>query len=121
MYQLHGFNSFHSQNLHKDLETLHATAPDIKVQIPPEIIQYVDDSRNPDIYTREFVEMARRQNQLMKGKAEAFASFRDVLAEQMWTALPELQRDVKEVVNQTGGNAKAIEDRVTAAARERVD
>src|SRR3954468_13980433 len=41
--------------------------------IPPELIQYVDNGRNPDIYTREFVELARKGNQTMKGKMEAFA------------------------------------------------
>lgn len=93
--------------------------PDLKVNIPPEIIQYVDDSRNPDIYTREFVEMARRQNQLMRGKAEAFASFRDVLAESMLTAMPELKEYVLEVVETTGGSGRMIEEQIEAAERER--
>lgn len=77
--------------------------------IPQEVIQYVDDGRNPDIYTREFVELARRQNQMLKGKQEAFASFRDVLATQMWTAMPELRNDIKNVVNMTGGKGDDIE------------
>lgn len=77
--------------------------------IPQEVIQYVDDGRNPHIYTREFVELARRQNQMLKGKQEAFASFRDVLATQMWTAMPELRNDIKNVVNMTGGKGDDIE------------
>lgn len=95
------------------------TAPDLKVNIPPEIIQYVDDSRNPDIYTREFVEMARRQNQLMKGKTEAFASFRDMLAETMLTSMPELKDYVLEAVSSTGGSGRIIEERIEAEERKR--
>ncbi|KAI2630790.1 mediator complex, subunit Med10 [Hypoxylon sp. NC1633] len=70
-------------------------------QIPPELVQYVDNGRNPDIYTREFVELVRRGNQLMRGKQRAFASFRDVLAAEMDKALPELRGDTREVVEGT--------------------
>jgi mediator of RNA polymerase II transcription subunit 10 len=71
--------------------------------VPPELLAYVDNGRNPDIYTREFVEGARRSNQLMKGKIEAFASFRDVLATEIARALPELRSDVERVLEETGG------------------
>ncbi|KAI1630748.1 mediator complex, subunit Med10 [Biscogniauxia mediterranea] len=71
--------------------------------IPPELIQYVDNGRNPDIYTREFVELVRRGNQLMRGKQNAFASFRDVLAGEMEKAMPELRDDIARTVRATGG------------------
>ncbi|MCJ1355565.1 MAG: RNA polymerase II mediator complex subunit [Icmadophila ericetorum] len=48
--------------------------------IPPEIIEYVDTGRNPDIYTREFVELVQRGNAAVRGKSEALGAFRDVLA-----------------------------------------
>ncbi|KAL2074412.1 hypothetical protein VTL71DRAFT_8190 [Oculimacula yallundae] len=76
--------------------------------IPPELIQYVDNGRNPDIYTREFVELARKGNQLMKGKMDAFASFRDVLAGEMGRALPEVRDDVVRVVKATGGDESVV-------------
>jgi mediator of RNA polymerase II transcription subunit 10 len=79
-----------------------------QIPIPPELIQYVDSGRNPDIYTREFVELVRRGNQLMRGKTTAFASFRDVLAREMTSALPELGADVRRVVEETGGNFDAV-------------
>lgn len=71
--------------------------------VPLELITYVDGGRNPDIYTREFVELVRRENQLMRGKAAAFASFRDVLACEIASANPELRDDVAAVVVGTGG------------------
>ncbi|KAI1078339.1 mediator complex, subunit Med10 [Whalleya microplaca] len=80
-------------------------------KIPPELIhQYVDGGRNPDIYTREFVELVRRGNQLMHGKQAAFAGFRDVLAAEITNAMPELAADAARVVAATGGG------RGTAAA-----
>ncbi|KAJ5217886.1 Mediator complex subunit Med10 [Penicillium citrinum] len=73
------------------------------IQLPPEIIDYVDSSRNPDIYTREFVELVQRGNQDLKGKQEAFAAFRDVLAREMRSAMPECAGEVDRVVAVTGG------------------
>jgi len=70
----------------------------------------VDNGRNPDIYTREFVELARKGNQMMKGKMEAFMSFRDVLAEEMERAMPELKEDVERVLEETGGKTESKAD-----------
>ncbi|KAJ5085742.1 Mediator of RNA polymerase II transcription subunit 10 [Penicillium argentinense] len=75
------------------------------IQLPPEIIDYVDSARNPDIYTREFVELVQRGNQDLKGKQEAFAGFRDVLAREMRSALPECRKEVDRVLETTGGEA----------------
>ncbi|EEA27556.1 RNA polymerase II mediator complex subunit [Talaromyces marneffei ATCC 18224] len=77
--------------------------PVASIQLPPEIIDYVDAARNPDIYTREFVELVQRGNQDLKGKKEAFASFRDVLATEMRSAMPECRREVDRVVANTAG------------------
>lgn len=42
----------------------------------------MEESRNPDIYTREFVELVQRGNAYVRGKSEALGRFRDVLAEE---------------------------------------
>jgi len=49
------------------------------------------------------VEITRRDNQLLKGKMEAHASFRDVLAGEMEKVFPELAGEIEEVVEKTGG------------------
>ncbi|KAI1769006.1 mediator complex, subunit Med10 [Hypoxylon sp. FL1150] len=101
------------RTLSSHLQTIHSLGSSSQQQqrlpqVPPELVQYVDNGRNPDIYTREFVELLRRSNQLMRGKQSAFASFRDVLAAEMDKALPELRDDVARVVaattNGTGGS-----------------
>lgn len=71
--------------------------------MPPEVIDYVERSRNPDIYTREFVELVQRLNQQLKGRSQAYADFRDVLAREMMSALPDCREDVRRVVESTGG------------------
>ncbi|GIK02471.1 RNA polymerase II mediator complex subunit [Aspergillus viridinutans] len=76
------------------------------IQLPPEIIDYVDAARNPDIYTREFVELVQRGNQDLKGKKGAFARFRDVLAREMRSAMPECRGEVERVLAATGGESQ---------------
>jgi mediator of RNA polymerase II transcription subunit 10 len=105
------FSSPISKQLHRSLQKVHTTAsaPDSRLpNIPPELIQYVDNGRNPDIYTREFVELARKGNQLMKGKMAAFGDFRNVLAGEMARTLPELREDIGTVLDDTGGGKETI-------------
>ncbi|KAI4188161.1 MAG: hypothetical protein LQ346_005374 [Caloplaca aetnensis] len=80
------------------LGTLSNDASTLTTRIPPEIIDYVDQGRNPDIYTREFVELVQKGNQYLKGKSEAFIGFRDALADEMTKAWPEMKKDVEAVV-----------------------
>lgn len=75
--------------------------------VPRELVQYVENGRNPDIYTREFVELVRRGNQLMRGKMRAFAALRDTLAGEMMKAMPEVAADVARVVEMTSPEAGA--------------
>lgn len=94
-----------SKTLSNSLRTVHRTATDPSLtlpQVPPELVQYVEGGRNPDIYTREFVELVRRGNQLVRGKMGAFETFRDVLAAEMSSAMPELKGDIDRVLEATG-------------------
>ncbi|CAJ0553491.1 hypothetical protein HG530_003588 [Fusarium avenaceum] len=93
------------KTLSDSLRSLHASAapPHNLPSVPPELLEYVEHGRNPDIYTREFVELVRHGNQLMRGKLNAFGTFRDVLAENITSAMPELHDDVVQVVEATGG------------------
>ncbi|KAI4192421.1 MAG: hypothetical protein LQ350_008657 [Teloschistes chrysophthalmus] len=86
------------------LATLSNDASTLPTQITPEIIEYVDEGRNPDIYTREFVELVQKSNQYMKGKSEAFAGFRDALAQEIVKAWPEMKADVDQVLREGEAN-----------------
>lgn len=54
----------------------------------------------------------------MKGKKEAFGSFRDVLAREMASALPEVRADVEKVVRETGGDVARLDDAVAGEVEE---
>ncbi|KAJ2906823.1 Mediator of RNA polymerase II transcription subunit 10 [Zalerion maritima] len=87
-------------------------APAMLPSIPRDLIEYIENSRNPDIYTREFVELARRWNQIMRGKLNAFSTFTDELADAITSAMPELAGDVQRILAATssappGGGAES--------------
>lgn len=112
------------KHLSRHLQNLHATASplpsgvDKLPSLPPELVEYVENGRNPDIYTREFVEGTRRSNQLMRGKMHAFGRFRDGLARDMCSAMPELEADVRKVLENTGANVEVLEKRDEEVKRE---
>ncbi|KAJ5582046.1 Mediator of RNA polymerase II transcription subunit 10 [Penicillium sp. DV-2018c] len=95
-----------TQENQTDTNTDPSNPPLASVQLPPEIIDYVDSARNPDIYTREFVELVQRGNQDLHGKRKAFASFRDVLAREMRSAMPECRGEVDRAVAVSGGTVE---------------
>jgi mediator of RNA polymerase II transcription subunit 10 len=82
----------------RNLSTTSQQSQQMDFLIPPDVIEYVQDGRNPDIYVREFVELTMKNNQRLRGKFEAFANFRDVLAKEMASAVPEMAKDVAMVV-----------------------
>ena len=95
--------TIHSQSLIQNLLALSRTAPSIHVSIPPEVTNYVESSRNPDIFTREFVETVQRMNQMLKGRSEALQMLQGQIAWQLTNVIPELKDDVKQAVESSGG------------------
>lgn len=95
-----------SKNLLQNLQSLSQTARRLPTHIPVEIIQYVENSRNPDIYTREFVELVMRYNQQQKGRADAYAQFRDILGDAMIQGIPDIREDVRKVLEASGGSVR---------------
>lgn len=95
-----------SHRLLRNLLALQRTAQHLPTHIPEELINYVEDSRNPDIYTREMIELVMRYNQQQKGRSEAFASFRDILGQQMMVGIPEIKDGVRRVVEASGGRVE---------------
>lgn len=64
---------------------------------------YVEGSRNPDIFTREFVETVQRMNQMLKGRTNAYRLLQETLAKDLIDGIPDLKSDVIKVVEATGG------------------
>ncbi|EXJ81239.1 hypothetical protein A1O3_07529 [Capronia epimyces CBS 606.96] len=72
------------------------------VQIAPEIVDYVDDGRNPDIFTRDFVENVQRGNAVINGKQQAFKDFSEIYAKALKEGIPGVSRQVDRVLESAG-------------------
>lgn len=71
-----------------------------EVSVPVELVQYIEDGRNPDIYTREFVEAVRRSNQYQRAKMHGVRQLRDSLAAKIAAEFPDLENCVEGIVKQ---------------------
>jgi mediator of RNA polymerase II transcription subunit 10 len=89
------------------LVKLSRTAPSVSVYIPPEVTGYVEDSRNPDIFTREFVETVQRMNQMLKGRSDALLFLQEQIAWQLGNAMTELKPDIDCAVEASGSKVSA--------------
>ncbi|KAL0087068.1 transcription factor subunit Med10 of mediator complex-domain-containing protein [Phycomyces blakesleeanus] len=58
--------------------------------VPEEVINYVENGKNPDIFTQTFVERAASENQFTNGKIKAVDSFRNILSNEFLKSFPEL-------------------------------
>lgn len=72
-----------------------------KYPVPIDVISYIEDGRNPDIYTREFVEVTAKLNARLKGKMEGFAKLRDVLGEKLAAEFPQLKPNIDDIIERT--------------------
>ena len=95
--------------LSSNLQGVERSAQHVDKKLPPEVLEYVDEGRNPDIYTREFVEIVQKGNRYLKGKSQAFANFRDTLAKQMVEQWPEMKEAVDRVLESKGTGVQDLQ------------
>ncbi|KAI9597389.1 transcription factor subunit Med10 of mediator complex-domain-containing protein [Syncephalis fuscata] len=60
----------------------------MEIMIPEEVIRYVEDGRNPDLFSREFAERTVAENQFANGRMKAFETFGQQLMEELGQVLP---------------------------------
>ena len=72
------------------------------VRIAPEIVDYVDEGRNPDIFTREFVENVQRGNAVINGKKQAFKDFSVIYAQKLKEGIGGVDRQVDRIMHNAG-------------------
>ena len=72
------------------------------IDLAPEIVDYVDDGRNPDIFTRDFVELVQRGNAVVNGKKQAFRDFSQVYARALKEGIGGVEGGVDLVMENAG-------------------
>lgn len=83
----------------------------LQFPIPVDVISYIEDGRNPDIYTREFVEVTAKSNARLKGKMLGFEKLCGVLGDKLIEEFPHLEEGVKNIKERTSLSTEKEADR----------
>ena len=59
------------------------------VYVPPEIFQYIDEGRNPQLYTRDCLQKVREKKDEVTSKVDAYKNFKSILDEELKKQLPQ--------------------------------
>ncbi|MCP9262066.1 Mediator of RNA polymerase II transcription subunit 10 [Dirofilaria immitis] len=60
----------------------------VDVKIPLELLDYLDQGKNPQLYTRECLERTLNKNKEMNGKIEMYKKFRAMLMKELGEEMP---------------------------------
>ncbi|XP_053209311.1 mediator of RNA polymerase II transcription subunit 10-like [Panonychus citri] len=70
----------------QEIDKNKARIPDI--QIPLEVFDYIDQGRNPQLYTKDCMEKALANNELLRGKIDATRRFKTMLLIELSKVFP---------------------------------
>ncbi|SCZ99133.1 BZ3500_MvSof-1268-A1-R1_Chr7-1g09407 [Microbotryum saponariae] len=75
------------------------------VMIPLEVVNFVDQGKNPHMYTREFIERVAGENMYTNGMLSAVLDYRDILTSSLGDAFPELVNHIRANPHPAGRSA----------------
>ncbi|CAD5124197.1 DgyrCDS12497 [Dimorphilus gyrociliatus] len=70
----------------KDLDRMRGSVQD--VQVPVDVFEYIDQGRNPQLYTKECMEKSKAKNEEVRGKIEALNKLRGHLMVELNKTFP---------------------------------
>jgi mediator of RNA polymerase II transcription subunit 10 len=84
-----------------ELGVMSTAAQDCHIQIPLEVVNLIDEGRNPDEFTKDLLNSCVQRNQASKGKVDAFKALRKSLLEQVEEAFPAETDAYRDIRNQS--------------------
>nr|XP_043606621.1 mediator of RNA polymerase II transcription subunit 10b-like [Erigeron canadensis] len=67
------------------------------IQVPMEVLNLIDEGKNPDEFTRDVLNSCIAKNQITKGKTDAFKGLRRHLLEELEQAFPDEVEEYREI------------------------
>eukprot|EP01102_Stenamoeba_stenopodia_P013558 TRINITY_DN4418_c0_g1_i1.p1 TRINITY_DN4418_c0_g1~~TRINITY_DN4418_c0_g1_i1.p1 ORF type:complete len:156 (-),score=33.59 TRINITY_DN4418_c0_g1_i1:54-458(-) len=86
-----GNQALFSEKIEEMLEgfnAIDALRHSIDVEVPLEVLKFIDEGRNPDLYTKQSLELCTSKNAITRGKFDAIKSLRDGLEEEIKKVMP---------------------------------
>ncbi|KAL5200855.1 hypothetical protein ABZP36_035209 [Zizania latifolia] len=91
-----------------ELDTMQKLAEGCNIQVPMEVVNLIDDGKNPDEFTRDVLNSCIAKNQVTKGKTDAFKSLRKHLLEELEQAFPDDVEAYREIRATSAAESKRL-------------
>ncbi|XP_040990633.1 mediator of RNA polymerase II transcription subunit 10b-like [Juglans microcarpa x Juglans regia] len=80
-----------------ELDNMVKLAEKCNIQVPMEVLNLIDDGKNPDEFTRDVINSCIAKNQITKGKTDAFKGLHRHLLEELEQAFPDEVESYREI------------------------
>ncbi|XP_017232308.1 mediator of RNA polymerase II transcription subunit 10b isoform X2 [Daucus carota subsp. sativus] len=84
-------------NLVLELDNMSKLSEKCNIDVPMEVLNLIDDGKNPDEFTREVLNKCIAKNQITKGKADALKGLRKHLLEELDQSFPDEVETYREI------------------------
>ncbi|KAJ4783829.1 Mediator of RNA polymerase II transcription subunit 10 [Rhynchospora pubera] len=91
-----------------ELDSMQKLAENCKIQVPMEVLNLIDDGKNPDEFTRDVINSCIAKNQITKGKTDAFKSLRKYLLEELEQTFPDEVEAYREIRATSAAETKRL-------------
>ncbi|KAJ7955549.1 Mediator of RNA polymerase II transcription subunit 10 [Quillaja saponaria] len=80
-----------------ELDNMVKLSEKCNIQVPMEVLNLIDDGKNPDEFTRDVINSCIAKNQITKGKTDGFKSLRRHLLEELEQTFPDEVESYREI------------------------
>ncbi|KAK1592937.1 hypothetical protein Q3G72_032920 [Acer saccharum] len=78
------------------------------IQVPVEVLNLIDEGKNPDEFTKDVINSCIAKNQVTKGRTDAFKSFRKHHLEELERTFPDEVESYREIRASSAAEAKRL-------------
>ncbi|KAG5228176.1 RNA polymerase II mediator complex family protein [Salix suchowensis] len=91
-----------------ELDNMVKLSEKCNIQVPMEVLNLIDDGKNPDEFTKDVISSCIAKNQVTKGKTDAFKSLRKHLLEELEQTFPDEVESYREIRAMSSAEAKRL-------------
>ncbi|KAK4770708.1 hypothetical protein SAY87_031240 [Trapa incisa] len=84
-------------SLVSELDNMAKLSENCNIHVPMEVLNLIDEGKNPDEFTRDVLNSCIAKNQITKGKADAFKDLRKHLLEELEQTFPDEVESFREI------------------------
>ncbi|XP_044477260.1 mediator of RNA polymerase II transcription subunit 10b-like [Mangifera indica] len=91
-----------------ELDNMAKLSGKCEIEVPTEVLNLIDDGKNPDEFTRDVINNCIAKNQINRGKTNAFKSLRKHLLEELEQTFPDEIEAYREIRASPAADSKQL-------------